>query len=188
MPSSSKKRKDGKSYSMGAAKAIELELPSFDANGDHNVCLVRRPGPQGLVKMGVLDSLDALTSIVSSRIMDIESGKMKAGPGGLPDKETMKALSQNKENLAEALDLIDKIVVGVVVEPKVLAVPAEAKDRDDEALYVDEVELEDRVFIMNFAVGGSADWESFRQRSAENVAGVETSEGVRDDSEQPARG
>lgn len=177
MPASNKKRKDGKSYSMGAAKAVELELPSVNDNGEHNVCLVRRPGPQGLVKMGVLDSLDSLTSLVAAKITGIEKGSDTAG-SGLPDKETMKALSQNKQQLAEALDLIDRIVTHVVVEPKVLPVPAEGEERDEDALYIDEVDLEDRVFIMDFAVGGSSDWNSFRQRSAANVASVEASPSV----------
>jgi len=101
MPSSSKKRKDGKSYSMGATKPVELELPSLSDDGEHNVCLVRRPGPQGLVKMGILDSLDSLTSIVSSKIGDIEAGKAPAA-GGMPDPETMRALADNKANLRSA--------------------------------------------------------------------------------------
>ena len=171
MPSSSKKRKDGKNYSMGASKATELELPSIGEDGEHNVCLVRRPGPQGLVKMGVLDSLDSLTSLVASKITGIEKGT----PDAMPDKETMAALANNKQQLAEALDLIDRIVIGVVVQPKVSPIPAEGEERDEDALYIDEVDLEDRVFIMNFAVGGSSDWTSFRERSAENVAGVEAS-------------
>lgn len=176
MPTSKKKRKDGKSYSMGASKPHELKLPSVDEEGEHNVCLVRRPGPQGLVKMGILDSLDTLTQLVAAKIGDIETGGSSA-----PDPEAIRALSQNAKGLENALDLIDRIVVGVVVEPKVHPIPVEdpktgeIPEREDSCLYIDDVDLEDRMFIMNFAVGGSADWESFRSESAANVARVEAS-------------
>lgn len=187
MPTSNNKRKDGKTYGIAKVKPHELQLPSIDPEtGEHNVCLVRRPGPQGLVKMGLLDSLDSLTGIVASKILEVERGN---GVGSSrPSPEGMKALAENKENLATALDVIDRIIVGVVIKPAVLPVPTTEEERDEDALYVDEVDLEDKVFIMDYAVGGAGDWASFRERAAANVAAMEGITGVRGDSEQPAGG
>jgi hypothetical protein len=48
----------------------------------------------------------------------------------------------------------------------------EDEDRDDEVLYIDEVEAEDKMFIFQWAVGGTADLATFRRESSEGLAAV----------------
>jgi hypothetical protein len=44
--------------------------------------------------------------------------------------------------------------------------------RDGDLLYSDEVSLDDRIFIMNFAVGGTRDLETFHQEHEQSMASV----------------
>jgi hypothetical protein len=180
--------KSKKGYGISKHKPIELELPSVDDDGDHNVCLVRRPGPQGLIRLGLLDNLDQLTSLVSKKIDEL-GGKVKSS--NEVDAETVKALAANKEQLQAAMDLVDKVVCGVVVEPRVYLVPVEddkgvTPPREPDRLYVDEVDLEDKVFILNFAVGGSSDFTSFREQSAAYVESVVAIQDLQDSPSDPA--
>lgn len=46
------------------------------------------------------------------------------------------------------------------------------EDRDDNVLYVDEVEPEDKMFIFQWAVGGTADLATFREESSQDLASL----------------
>jgi hypothetical protein len=182
MPKSKKKYGIGGSGAHGPT--VELTLPSYDDNGDHNVALVRRVGVQGLIKMGILDSMDSLTNLVSDKILEIT---------GETSPEQMKKIAEASPELRKVLDLIDKITLSSVVQPPVRPAPTEqAPDperpadagvpwdwRNPTALYVDDVDLEDKMFIMNFVVGGSGDLSAFRQGTQPDVGRVENVEDLR---------
>lgn len=164
--------KTPKKYGFGKVKdTMDLTLPSHedpdDENSPHNVCRVRRPGVQGLIAAGVLDSFDSLTGLVQSEHLDRVDGKNDRKKD---TKEEMALLKDQKENIMKALALVDKVVLYCVVEPKLL--PVSDGERDDEKLYVDDVDLDDRMFILQFALGGSSDLETFRKGTAESVASV----------------
>jgi hypothetical protein len=53
-------------------------------------------------------------------------------------------------------------------------------ERDTELLYADEVDLQDRVFIMNFAVGGTRDLARFRREHRESVARISDEQDLAD--------
>ncbi len=55
--------------------------------------------------------------------------------------------------------------------------------RDSDTLYADEVSLEDRVFVMNYAVGGTRDLERFRKQYGESVARVSAVTDLEDEAE-----
>lgn len=46
-------------------------------------------------------------------------------------------------------------------------------ERNDDLLYVDDVDEEDKMFIFNYVVGGSADAERFRSEAAQRVAALD---------------
>jgi hypothetical protein len=52
-------------------------------------------------------------------------------------------------------------------------------DRDPDVLYADVVDLEDKQFIFQWAVGGSADLREFRRELAKTVGTVQRGQGVR---------
>lgn len=62
--------------------------------------------------------------------------------------------------------------------PGLLGKEIEEEYRDPEALYIDEVEMDDKMFIFGWAVGGTADLERFREESAAVLADVPVGEAV----------
>lgn len=144
----------------------DLTLPSG------NVALVRRPGMDTFLREGVIP--DSLTPIVEDAV---KKGK---GLSTAAQKEMLK----DPKQIAGVIDLMDAIVVAAVIEPKVKAVPKDADGQPvpfdergaTDCLYADEVDLDDKVFIMNFAVGGTRDLERFRGEHAASVAAVQPGE------------
>lgn len=189
-------------YGMGrrGGTTLDLTLPSYaydeqgNATTEHNVCKVRRADPQALIAVGILDDFDSLTRLTQLKIDEIEQGDNPAKPS---EAEQVKALAASKDDLLAGLAMIDKIVEYIVVEPKVvrpvrrddygvpLKVTAEVDgkpvereipllpiERDPEVLYTDDVDLEDRMFILSYAMDGSKDLESFRAGHEALVATV----------------
>lgn len=154
-------------------KGEELELPSG------NVALVKRPGPQALLSKGILP--DTLMPIVQQAI---RSGK------GLKPQDIGDSL-KDPDAIVSMLDAMDRLLVEVVVEPKVAyhkrlvddiweIIPV-AERNEDELIYTDDVDEEDKMFVFNYAVGGTRDLERFRSEQAarmgdlSNVSGNEDS-------------
>lgn len=148
-----------------AATTLELELPSIDPEtNEHNVCLVRRPGPMDLVAAGLLDHYDSLSAMVKiehfDRVDEKGSGTTKEGEEAVLDQ--LKGLAENKDALKGMLSMLDQLVVIAVVAPKVALQPTDEEERIPGVLYADEVDLEDRLAILNFAMGGTKQAEPFR--------------------------
>lgn len=165
-------------YGLGLNnKSFELDLPSG------NQCLARRPGAQGLIKAGLLDSMDQLTALVQTEHIDGNDPRKLA--------EGVQALAMDPKKIAEGLDMVDRCVAYVVVEPKVhLDTPKRGADgkeiigpdgkpvmepRQDGLIYADEVDLDDKMFIFNWSVGGTADLKSFREQSQQLLGSLSTS-------------
>jgi len=199
MPSSKKnktpqdhKTKTPKYGKRWTTNLVDLELPSGE------LCQVKRPGVQGLIKAGVLHSLDSLTSIVSSETIPLAEGKP------IPKDKTVEAIAADPEKFSKMMEQTDKIVCFVVTQPKVHSnlrpkrelvdedadLWEDVKDKDDqpvfeeipeeerdpELVYVDYIDAIDKMFIMNFAVGGSADLTDFREKTASSLGGVSARE------------
>lgn len=157
----------------------DLDLPSGDT------CQVRRVGVEKLMKEGLLHSMDTLTSVVSSETIPKAEGKAPLD---------IKTMTDDPEKFDAMMEMVDKIVCLVVTEPKVLnhrvpildakgepikddndkVVTRELPDeeRDEDAVYADYIDLQDRIFIMNFAVGGSADLQQFRKATATPLGSI----------------
>jgi hypothetical protein len=84
--------------------------------------------------------------------------------------------TMSMEKLRDMATLFDAVTVYCVVEPKVHPVPPNGEERDDELLYVDEIDFDDKVFIFQFAVGGTRDVEAFRKELSAYVAAVSDDE------------
>lgn len=167
------KTKQGKQYGLGAKGGgvgeVDLTVPSG------SLCRVKRTGPQGLIKMGLLDSLDSLTGLVKTEHFDRVAGQQSA----VVNTDAIKDFAKNAEAIQAGFALIDKVCVGVVVQPRIYATPLDdngdplpSEQWDPEKIYVDSVELDDKLFILQFVVGGTADLETFRKERAELVADV----------------
>ncbi len=159
---------------------IPVTLPSGE------VALVKRPGMDKIMSSGIMP--DSLTPIAMKHLDNAESGGRPQNDEAL-NKELMAKVMQDPAQLQEIFLAFDKILVMCVVEPKCrlhLFTPQDAleglceedrvgeeipdDERDDEIVYSDEVDQEDKIFIFNYVVGGSKDLERFRQESSAAVA------------------
>ncbi len=133
-----------------ASAGTPLQVPSG------NTALVRSSGMQIFLTKGLIPN--SLLPIVRQAM----SGK----------QVDLKAEDITEDQLADMVMLFDAIVVHCVIEPTVLPVPAEGEERDPEALYVDDVDFDDKMFIFQWVVGGTRDLEQFRKEQAAGVDAV----------------
>jgi hypothetical protein len=160
----------------------DLKVPSGQ------LCLVRRPGPAGLIAAGVLDSLDVLTGLVQTEHVD----RVEPSPEGERRKEELAQVSnadlleiaKNPERLAKAMELVDKVICYVVLQPPLLPVPeadpetGEVPSRVPDSAYIDMVDIEDKFYIFNFVLGGTEDLVAFREKFSASVGSLEALAGV----------
>ena len=179
--------------SKAAPQGIELHLPSG------NTCLARPVRPEAFLGSGMIP--DALGSIIAEAV--------KSKKGLPPDKG--EEIAADPVKLAAAMELYDRALVFVVVEPQTEMSPICAVDgckatyaggngvhvdktrddyhryidppRDPEVLYADMVDMEDKQFIFQWCVGGTADAERFRKELARELDALQPGEGVGQDSE-----
>lgn len=158
------------------SQGVDLEVPSG------KTCKVRRKPMDSFLRRGLIPN--SLLPLVR-----------KAIKGENMDDTKMEDLTEDQ--IIQTLELYDIIVVDCVVAPKVFPVPhytakdaAEGRcaeeqvgqeipldDRNQDFLYVDEVDQDDKTFIYQFVVGGTRDLESFR---AEQSAAMERLRGGAD--------
>lgn len=177
---SPKKSKPPTAKQWKRAKGEELEMPSG------NIALVKRPGMETFLAEGLIP--DALMPIINE---SIRKGK------GLPP-EKMEEMSQDLDTVISMLDAMDRVLARVVIAPRVawhkrLIVNADGEpvlkdgkeqveeipewERDDDLVYTDDVDLDDKTFVFQYAVGGTRDLERFREEAA---AGMESVQAVQD--------
>lgn len=159
----------------GGERFVDLTVPSGQ------LCQVRRPGVEGLVRVGLLKQTDALTSIVENKHIKRVKGQKEVD---------VKSLMGDAESLVKVMGVVDKIVAYVVVQPELRIptmttpdgeeVPINDADRQSNVIYTDMIDLEDRMFIFQYAVGGSKDIAAFRRQLGEFTGGVATVEAVAD--------
>lgn len=169
----------------------DIEVPSG------NIARLRRVGPEAFLSSGIVP--DSLAPMIDEAI------KQKKG---LPPSKVAKKIAEDPESLPQMFDIMNRVVVYAVIEPNVENIPncdrvieGEVCDkthfdpihklgekgthkfnegeRDPDTLYIDEVSLDDRLFIMNYAVGGTRDLERFRREHGESMAGLAPGKGVR---------
>lgn len=161
-------------YTLGTQPADEigedLTLPSGAT------CRAVRADPATLVKTGVLNELDNLTGIVSAK----QDGKTPAGPDDV--NVDLQALMSNREQLTQVFDMIDRVVCHVVIKPTIKPPPNDPTNRQPDVGYTDMIDLDDKMFLFNYAFGGARDLESFRRQTAARMGDVAAGEGV----QQPA--
>jgi len=134
-----------------------------------NTALVRAPGMQVFLQQGVIPN--GLMSIV----------KESMDKGKAPVEKTLSSMMDDPEKLQEIVQLADAVVVYCCIDPAVYAPPKDEEGtpvpftdprREGDKLYVDEVDFNDKMFIFNFAVGGSSNLEKFREELELDVPDV----------------
>ena len=167
----------------------DIRLPSG------NVARVRRVGPEAFLTQDLMP--DTITPIVEKAI--------KSKKGLRPQQQA--DMVRDPKQLGAMMEMLDRTLVYAVVEPRVVMPPtcifdyresdgesdpicgklnnAEHPDdhdfvegeRDPDLLYADKVDLDDKMFILNFVAGGSRDLERFRREHRAGVASLPSVEG-----------
>lgn len=143
----------------GGSEYRDLKCPSGQT------CLVRRPGIQGLLNAGVLHDMDPLVSMVgdhANRVLGRED-EIKLTKAILADDSRMQSL----------LHMVDRVVCHTVIKPRVVMTPNDVTRRQEGVIYCDMIDLEDRMFIMQYSVGGSADVANFRSELSETLGSMD---------------
>jgi hypothetical protein len=180
--------KPKKSYTLGQKGSAEnlhdLELPSGAT------CQARRPGAQGMIEAGLLDNFDDLTALVKTEHVDPNMTGRIAGAAKVMPEEAQaaaKAMTLDKAKFEMALEMVDRLTAYVVVQP-VVWVDYQLKNEPDdewnrrqehaaknEAVDVRAVDLDDKMFLLQWAVGGSADLTAFREGSGQLMGNLAAS-------------
>jgi len=147
---------DAKSFN----KPVEVELPSMRGSGD--VVLLRLPDMLSLV-----DSKGEVTDPLTNLLVASLNGN-----GG----SNASKLEYTPENLPTFSAMLDRICVATLVSPKLTL----DTHGDDEHLPARYVSFNDKVFIMQWAMGGGAfqSAERFRPQPSDDVEIVPEGEGI----------
>lgn len=146
-------------------KAVQLTLQDVELPSGHT-CQVKAVGMETLIKKGMIPN-DLLGII--QKALDNNQGKKNEALKKLEQQKLLDELLEDRAKLSAVFDLADVITVECVVQPKVLPAPEHSENRDPELLYVDEVDMEDKMFIFNFVVGGTKKVGEFREELASTV-------------------
>jgi len=97
----------------------------------------------------------------------------KAMQGEGTEAESISAsVLEDPTKLEDMFTFIDQIWIDCVVDPPSAPNPAEGEVDDENIVYPKDVPDEDKMFLMNWAMGGSKDIERFREESLGDVRRV----------------
>lgn len=148
---------------------VDLTLPSG------KTCAARRVAIEVFIKGGR----------VPNALLPMMKGALKGQRQAVPSLEDL-----DVEMITGALEMFDMATIESVRIPQVHAVPPLGDDnvrrnadgsewvRDDDLLYVDEVDVEDKQFIFQWAIGGVTDVAKFRDGAAAQLANILAGESV----------
>lgn len=183
----------------GSASAFDFEVPSG------NICRIKHADLESLIAAGVVDSLDELTSLVQTDHVDrVKKGKKtrhlkqpgtdNAIAGLAPEARAALEVMKDPKRWAALQKVVNSVVVQCVLEPKVIADPADKLkdlvDPGDGVMFVSDVSLMDRMAIfaeaMTPIMAGQAAMKPFRDGPTAGVADVADVEDVQPGAERNA--
>jgi hypothetical protein len=162
----------GSTPAAGATE--ELTLPSGQT------CLARRMTIESVIATGLMDEVDVLTATVDKHTRQVKGGnKVPDGP------IIQNSLLKDQAALAAIIGLTDRLVPEIVVSPVIhlhytITVVGKTKvtkmiapeDREPGAVYTDQIALDDKMELFNWAMGGLEAFSSFRRESDGDVGTV----------------
>jgi hypothetical protein len=156
---------------------VPLVLPSG------NTALVKPLGLPEIMKRGLIPNplLQAMTR--SLEVADARMANPTPAQAAAAEKKAkqrlddqLSELTKDPAKLVAVFDMADNLTLACMVQPAVHPVPPPGEDgvvsREDDLLYIDEVDMDDKMFIMSYAMSGVRDLESFRREFARSVGSV----------------
>lgn len=148
-------------------EAVPLPLPSG------NTALVEPLGLPELLRRGLIPNplLSTVTEVLEEADLRMENpsdAELKKLEKKRKKKlaEQMEGWAQDPEKMLAVFDMADAITLACVLQPEVSPKPEPGEDgsvsRDPRVLYIDQVDIEDKLYIMSYAMAGVRDLDSFR--------------------------
>lgn len=135
---------------------------------------VKRVGMQALIASGIMpNSLMEIAQLAAA----------KGGEHLAMTPADMSAMLNDTDELNKLTKFIDDVTVAIAYDPKVHLVPDNELERDDNLLYVDELDPEDKMFLFGLCTDGTMDVAKFRGELATTMDVVRGSQ----DLELPAK-
>jgi hypothetical protein len=169
------KKTAAKKASTPKAPEVHLDGPSslaeFKARKSGRVMAL----PSGLVaKVRKVDLQSfVIQGTVPNPLMGMVSEALEKGQKAEPAK--MMGVEEGEVDLdmvRDMYELVNAIVCEMFLEPKVLPVPENEGDREDDLLYIDELDEEDKMFLFQWITGGTDDVAQFREEAAADMASL----------------
>jgi hypothetical protein len=123
------------------------------------LCRLRKADVAELAEKGILDQVTRLPGVTAGVIATAE-GQPPQKADAMPDRETIKTV----------INLVNVLVPMVVVAPEICPLPEPLADgspgpREEGLIYVDSIEITDRIAIMTRVLGGLQKMDAFRVES-----------------------
>lgn len=134
-------------------------------------CLVRRIDPMKLMSDGTLHKTDMLTSMVHQQHVakKAKGGKDASKAAEMQTEKVLFEALKDPVKMAEIVDTVNSVVLATVIKPELQPALEDETERVDGLVYVSDVELNDRMFIMQFAFGGTRAAAKFLEQLDESV-------------------
>ena len=126
------------------------------------LCQMRKLKPESMLESGMLDKVTRLPAFAEENIRKAQGHPPAA------------ASSVSPEDFKQLIKVLDELLPIVVVQPQLWSEPSPERSNDDPELdnseripgrvYVSDVELADRVAIMERAIGGVKKLDNFRKK------------------------
>jgi hypothetical protein len=160
----------------GGELLADLPLPSGQ------LCQARRVGVEGLMKAGIAHQIDPLMKLVQGHEDRVKKGMTQEEKDKLEEQSILKMMS-NDEQMESLFHLLNRVLCHVVVQPPVQMAPDDITRRVDGVIYTDMVDLEDKLYIMSWTVGGADAVAQFRTQLAGDVGSVSAQSADEDSTE-----
>jgi len=168
--------------------------------------------PSGMVAMLKRVDLQAmvLSGNVHNPLMEIVSEALKKGQKA--DVAKMVGIDEGELDLdavKDMFEMVNNVVISCFVQPEVHPMPVPSDEdledldeddedydveyaqlvaelMDDDKLYVDEIDSEDKMFIFNWCIGGTEDVATFRREARADMDAVAKGKGGKRKAKRPA--
>lgn len=137
---------------------FDLRVPSGQ------LCKIQQLSLQDVIFKGLADSLDLVTSTINDLHVSGKKGKPTKAD---VEKAGLKLLSGKDRD--KIFKTIDDVVLLSVVAPVISPLPGEDEKRDPDKIYIDMVQLDDKMYIFKIVMADIEEAATFREGPTEDL-------------------
>lgn len=141
---------------------FDIECPSGQ------LCLARKLQMQDIIKLGIIDEMDMFTEFAATMGDAAAAG----------NEDASLSIIKDKERFAKVVEIVDKVVAEVVLEPHLVRpvkkdengeeIDLPSSEYEDGVIYTSYVDFNDRMHIFGMVFSGET-IDQFREESEEAV-------------------